>query len=153
MLAAMARRLSRRTLIRDGALAFGAAAVGGGALGELSAAATRSRPSAAALRELARQTSGPVLTPASSRYASASRVAQGAVRPRPAAVVQARDVRDVQATLRWGARRDVQIVPRSGGHGFAGWAGGDPSTVVVDLSRLRQVGVDGGEAVVGPARS
>ncbi|WP_320671309.1 FAD-dependent oxidoreductase [Patulibacter defluvii] len=143
----MVDRRSRRTLLREGA-ALTVAAAGGALLADGATAA--GRPSPAALRELARRTRGPVVTPGSSRYAAARRIAQGAYAPRPAAVVQARDAADVAATLRWGAERDVRVVPRSGGHGFAGWAGGDPASVVVDLGRLRHVGIADGQAVVGP---
>lgn len=128
---------------------LGAAALGGSLLARGASAASGGGPSRAALRELARRTSGPVITPGAAGYAAARRIAQGAYAPRPAAVVQARGAADVAAVLRWGAERDVRIVPRSGGHGFAGWSGGDPSSVVVDLSRLRHVGVSGGQAVIG----
>lgn len=133
------------------ATAAGVAAVTGEALPGPARAATRvaGGPSASALRELARRVSGPVLTPRSAGYDAARRLAQGAYSPRPAAVVRARGVDDVRATLRWAAQRDVRVVARSGGHGFAGWAGGDPGTVVVDLSRLRSTAVEGGRAVVG----
>jgi FAD/FMN-containing dehydrogenase len=98
------------------------------------------------LRRLAREVRGPVLTPRTSaalvfneRYASV----------RPLAVVQAVDAADVQACVRWAARRGVRITARSGGHSYAGY-----STVrdglVVDLRRLDRVSLSGRTVTAGP---
>ena len=59
---------------------------------------------------------------------------------RPQAVVQVLDTRDVQAVVNWANRFGVRITARSGGHSYAGYStiGGG---VVVDLSRLRGIGV------------
>jgi FAD/FMN-containing dehydrogenase len=67
---------------------------------------------------------------------------------RPDAVVKVRDTRDVQAVLRWADRFDVRVVPRSGGHSYAGYST-TATGVVVDLSRLRGVRVANGRATVG----
>jgi FAD/FMN-containing dehydrogenase len=67
---------------------------------------------------------------------------------RPQAIVQVLDTRDVQAVVRWATRYGVRIVARSGGHSYAGYStisGG----VVVDLTRLRGIGVSNGRATVG----
>ena len=140
---------TRRELLRDAGIAAGGLALLGASAPPAGAADGFAAPTAAALRELARRVAGTVVTPRAAGYDRARRLAQGAYAPRPAAVVLARGVADVQATARWAAERDVRLVARSGGHGFAGWAGGDPRTVVLDLGRLRAVGVQDGLAVVG----
>ncbi len=105
-----------------------------------------------ALRELAHRTRGPLLRPRSAGYPAAARVYNerfdGAT---PDAVLQPLDTRDVQAALRWAERHDVRLVPRSGGHSYAGYSTAD-SGVVVDLRRLRAIAVHpgGGRATVAP---
>jgi FAD/FMN-containing dehydrogenase len=67
---------------------------------------------------------------------------------RPQAVVRALDTRDVQAVVRWANRFGVRIVPRSGGHSYAGYSTTSHG-VVVDLSRMRGIRLHGGKATVG----
>jgi FAD/FMN-containing dehydrogenase len=123
----------------------------GGAFGlavpfDLLAAPTISRQAARALRSAVR---GPVYFPRSPRYAAERLVYNtrydGA---RPDAVVQPLDTRDVQAIVRWADRFGVRIVPRSGGHSYAGYSTTSDG-VVVDLGRMRGIRVSNGHAVVG----
>ena len=93
----------------------------------------------AAVRELARTVRGPVLVPGGAGFAGARRLYDPAfdgVRPR--AVLVAAGDEDVEAAVRWAARREIRITARSGGHSYGGY-----STVrdglVVDLSRRRTV--------------
>jgi hypothetical protein len=139
------RTLDRRRLLANAA----GAVVAGSALGRL-ADALAAGPDPRVV-ELARLVSGPVLVPGSPGY--------GAARPvynerfdavRPLAVVRVNDVKDVQAVVRWAQRTGVSIVPRSGGHSYAGWSTG--TGVVVDLGRLRGIRVEGRSAVVGAGR-
>src|SRR5918996_5740939 len=67
---------------------------------------------------------------------------------RPDAVVQPLDTRDVQAVVRWADRFGVRLVPRSGGHGYAGYST-TANGVVVDLRRLRGIRIANGRATVG----
>ena len=105
-----------------------------------------SKPAARALRSAVR---GRVYFPRSPGYNSARLVYNlrydGA---RPEAVVQPRDTRDVAAVLRWANRFKVRVVPRSGGHSYAGYST-TSSGVVVDLSRISGVRVSNGRATVG----
>ena len=97
------------------------------------------------IRELNRLVRGPVLVPAdSSELVWNARFEH----VRPLAVVRPRDARDVQAVVRWARRRHVRVIPRSGGHSYGGYSTG--AGVVVDLSSLRGVHVDGRTAVIGP---
>lgn len=98
------------------------------------------------LRRLAREVRGPVLTPRSSaalvfneRYADV----------RPLAVVQPVDAADVQACVRWAARRGVKITARSGGHSYAGYSTARDG-LVVDLRRLQRVSLSGRTVTAGP---
>jgi FAD/FMN-containing dehydrogenase len=67
---------------------------------------------------------------------------------RPDAVVQPLDTRDVQAVVRWAGRFGIRLVPRSGGHSYAGYST-TANGVVVDLGRLRGIRVANGRATVG----
>lgn len=100
------------------------------------------------VRELRGLVSGPVLAAGSAAYDAARLVYNERFDGvHPLAVVRPTGVADVQAVVRWAARRGVAIVPRSGGHSYGGYSTG--SGVVVDLSPLAGVRVEGGTAVVG----
>ncbi|WP_373058617.1 FAD-binding oxidoreductase [Gemmatimonas sp.] len=74
----------------------------------------------------------------------------GIARCVPAAVAVPADVDDVPALMRWSKREGVALMPRGSGSGMAGGAVGPG--VIVDLSRLREVGrvdVDGRRIRVG----
>ena len=105
-----------------------------------------SKRAARALRSAAR---GRVYFPRSPGYNAARLVYNlrydGA---RPEAVVQPLDTRDVAAVVRWSNRFNVHLVPRSGGHSYAGYST-TSSGVVVDLSRISGVRVSNGRATVG----
>ena len=70
---------------------------------------------------------------------------------RPLAIVEAADSSDVQAAVRWAGRRDVRVVPRSGGHSYAGYSTGN-GVLVLELKRLSKVAFDRGSgiATIGP---
>jgi hypothetical protein len=53
---------------------------------------------------------------------------------RPAAVVSVAGVEDVRVAIRWARDHGVDIVPRSGGHSFAGFSVNDG--LVIDMSRM-----------------
>ncbi len=138
------RSLDRRELFARAAGAVIAGSVVGRLAGE-AAAAVGTDPR---LRELQRLVSGPVLGPRSSAYETARLVYNERFDGvRPFAVVRPASVADVQALARWTQKTGVAIVPRSGGHSYAGYSTG--SGVVVDLSGLRGIRVEGRSAVVG----
>jgi FAD binding domain/Berberine and berberine like len=115
----------------------------------LDALATPSALSKRAARALRSAVKGRVLFPRSPGYSSARLVYNlrynGA---RPEAVVQVENTADVAAVVKWANRFDVSIVARSGGHSYAGYST-TSNGVVVDLSKLRGVGVSNGRATVG----
>jgi FAD/FMN-containing dehydrogenase len=134
--------LDRRELL---ARAAGAIVAGGifGRPATWAAAATDPR-----VRELRQLVSGPVLAPGSVAYEQARVVYNerfdGA---HPLAVVKPAHVADVQAVVRWAQRRGVAIIPRSGGHSYAGYSTG--SGVVVDLASLDSIQLDAQTFAVG----
>jgi FAD/FMN-containing dehydrogenase len=104
-----------------------------------------------ALRALRAAVRGPVLLPRTPGYGRARLVFNRRFDGiRPDALVQPLDTRDVQAVVRWAGRFDVNLVPRSGGHSYAGYSTTGRG-VVVDLRRLHGVRLSGGRASVGPA--
>jgi FAD/FMN-containing dehydrogenase len=113
---------------------------------DATAAPALTKRQARALRSAVR---GPVFFPRTPGY-NAERLVYNTrydgIRPR--AVVRALDTRDVQAVVRWAGRFGVPIVPRSGGHSYAGYST-TAAGVVVDLSRLNRVRVANGRATVG----
>jgi FAD/FMN-containing dehydrogenase len=95
-------------------------------------------------RALRRDVRGPVLLPKTPGYGRARLVFNSRFDGRlPAAVVQPRDTRDVRAVVRWADRFDARLVPRSGGHSYAGYSAG-ARAVVVDLRRIRGIRVNAG---------
>jgi FAD/FMN-containing dehydrogenase len=101
------------------------------------------------LKSLAAAVRGPVLERGASGYGSA-RLEYDSLYDaiRPLAVVQPLDAADVAAVVRWAAKTGVHIVPRSGGHSYGGYST-VADGVVVDLARLKGVGVVQGRALVG----
>jgi len=138
--------LDRREFLAGAAAGALAVALPGESLADLVAGPSLSRRAARALRSAVK---GPVLLPRTPGYNSARLVYNlrydGA---RPDAVVQPVGTHDVAAVVRWADRFDVRVVPRSGGHSYAGYS--TTSTgVVVDLSRMNGVRVSNGLATVG----
>lgn len=114
------------------------------------AAVAASRGLGTALDELRAEVPG--VHTSAERCASA-RTDQSGWQPagRPAAVVAARGVQDVQATLRWASAHRVAIVPRGAGTGLAGGASAGDGTVVLDLTgldRILEIRPEDGLAVV-----
>jgi FAD/FMN-containing dehydrogenase len=136
--------LDRREFL---AVAAGGALVGAVPL-DLVAAQSRGllRPAVRALRAAVR---GRVYLPRTPGYNAARLVYNTRYDGiRPEAVVRPRDTRDVAALVRWANRFDVRLVPRAGGHSYAGYSTTSRG-VVVDLSRMRGVRVANGRATVG----
>lgn len=134
--------LDRRQLLQRGALGAVAATLplDGAACADIPRRAAR------ALREAVR---GPVFFPRSPGYGAHRRVYNSRFdHLRPRAVVQPLDGRDVRALVRWARRFGVRLVARSGGHGYGGYSTTEDG-VVVDLSRMRGIGVAAGRVTVG----
>jgi hypothetical protein len=66
----------------------------------------------------------------------------------PQAIVYCESSDDVQKTVRWAQKHAIRIVPRCGGHSYAGYSTTSRG-VVVDVSRMNRVHVSAGLATVG----
>ncbi len=138
---------TRRHFIRR--TAFAAAALSGSAL-NLSAGASpvfethehnATPPDRSAIRKLASQLTGRVITADSSEYESARLVFNRAFDQRPAVIVRCGNPSDVARALDFAQRHQLPLAVRGGGHSRAGFgvcAGG----MVIDLSPMQQVTVD-----------
>jgi FAD/FMN-containing dehydrogenase len=92
---------------------------------------------------------GDLLTPASSCYDAARRPAMARYRDvRPRAVVQCASTRDVARTIAYAQDTGTHVVPRGGGHCFAGRS--STEGLLLDLGRLDAIAVDAdGRASIG----
>jgi FAD/FMN-containing dehydrogenase len=87
------------------------------------------------------QIAGSVLSPSDATYDEARRVHNGLIDRRPALVVRCHGTADVQAAVRFGRERGLEIAVRGGGHNVAGNAVCDGG-LMIDLSAMRGVHVD-----------
>jgi FAD/FMN-containing dehydrogenase len=146
--------------------AFGAAAASvalGGCGGTARAASTESRASTATSpgrrpphltkpsKSLAQSIRGPVITPGSPGYASASHVYNETFDwVKPQAIARPLNAADVQSAVRWAVSAGAPLRARSGGHSYAGYSTVS-NGVVLDLRNLNSVTVDraSGTATIG----
>jgi FAD/FMN-containing dehydrogenase len=111
---------------------------------------------AMAIDQLERSFAGEIVTPDSAGYDDARRVWNAVFDRRPALVVRPTSVSDVQAAIRYGRDRDLEIAVRGGGHSAVGHSTSDGG-LVIDLARMNDVSVDpsrrlartGGGALMG----
>jgi FAD/FMN-containing dehydrogenase len=87
------------------------------------------------------QLAGSILAPSDAAYDDARRVHNGLIDRRPALVVRCQGTADVQAAVRFGRERGLEIAVRGGGHNVAGNAVCDGG-LMIDLSPMRAVHVD-----------
>jgi FAD/FMN-containing dehydrogenase len=92
-------------------------------------------------RALADQLRGRSIRPGDQDYDTARAVWNGMIDHRPALIVQCADVGDVIATVSYARNHHLPLTVRGGGHNVSGNAVAEGS-VVVDLSRMRDVEVD-----------
>ncbi len=90
---------------------------------------------------------GPLIEPGDARYDEARTIYNTIHDRRPAAVVQAVDVADVLATVRFAGEQRLPLAVRGGSHGIAGFASTDDG-LVLDLGRMRGIRVDPETATV-----
>ena len=106
-------------------------------------------PTAAELRELEREFRGRILTPGEPGYAQARLVFDTVFdNVHPRAVAYCESLEDVERVVRWAGKNDIRIVPRCGGHSYAGYSTVQRG-VVVDVTRIEQITVGQGVATVG----
>jgi hypothetical protein len=101
---------------------------------------------AAAIRKLASQISGHVITPETPDYESARLVFNRAFDRRPALIVRCAGAPDVAHALEFAQNQNLPLAVRGGGHNRAGFSVCDGG-VVIDLSGMNRVEVDAGKRV------
>ncbi|UWE13003.1 FAD-binding oxidoreductase [Actinacidiphila bryophytorum] len=108
-------------------------------------------PSDADWQRLAGSVGGRVLRPGDRGFHSSSApFNKRHTRDVPAGVLAAADVADVRRAVDWARETGTRIVPRGGGHSYAGYSAVG-SGLVVDLRALGQVSVDGSTGLVTAA--
>jgi hypothetical protein len=95
----------------------------------------------AAVRKLASEITGHVITPDASDYESARLVSNRAYDRHPALIVRSASPSDVARTLDFAQRQSLPLAVRAGGHSAAGYGVCDGG-VVLDLSGMKQIEVD-----------
>jgi hypothetical protein len=101
---------------------------------------------AAAIRKLASQISGHVITPETPDYESARLIFNRAFDRRPALIVRCAGGPDVVRALEFAQNQNLPLAVRGGGHNRAGFSVCDGG-VVIDLSGMNRVEVDAGKRV------
>jgi len=102
------------------------------------------------LVELAQLVQGTVVKPADAAYDTARRLYSPRYDAiRPGAIVFCETAQDVWRTVRWSRRHSIRIVPRAGGHSYAGYS--TCKGVVVDVTRMSGITVNhtAGTATIG----
>ena len=98
---------------------------------------------------LAHALDGDVVRPGTAQYTTARQLWDSRFDSlHPRAIANCANATDVQRTIRWGQKYGIRIVPRSGGHSYAGYSSGN-GVVVADVSRLDRITATDGTATVG----
>ena len=97
------------------------------------------------LEELRSALTGDVLAPADREYERARLCFNLLVDRRPTGIARCLDAKDVATALAFAQANDLEIAVRGGGHNPAGHCAVDDG-LVIDLSRMRNVEVDPGDA-------
>jgi len=98
-------------------------------------------PLDAAIRRLASEITGHVITPEASDYESSRLVENRAFDRHPALIVRVANSSDVARVLDFGQKQNLPLAVRAGGHSAAGFGVCDGG-VVIDLSGMKRVEVD-----------
>jgi FAD/FMN-containing dehydrogenase len=92
---------------------------------------------------------GSVIRPGNSQYENIHPVFNSRFDAiKPAAVVRCANAQDVQQALAFAKTNNYALVPRSGGHGYAGYSTSDGG-MVLDLGQMDSISVGDGIAIVG----
>ena len=137
----MAKRITRRELLKLGAIAGAALSVPfihhryANAAGEIDPAVTRSFGSGL---------KGRLIVPGDVEYNSARRVWNWRYDEHPAMIAQCAVTDDVRRSVEFARKRHLRAAIRSGGHSFSGYSTCDGG-LVIDLSPMKRVQVESGK--------
>jgi FAD/FMN-containing dehydrogenase len=98
------------------------------------------------IEELRSSVAGPVLTPVDDGYEAARRCYNALVDRRPAVIVRCSSAEDIASAFDFARANELEVAVRGGGHNPAGHCVLDGG-LVIDLSSLRRVEVDGDRRV------
>ncbi|MFG2793847.1 FAD-binding oxidoreductase [Streptomyces sp. NPDC048419] len=156
--------MERRTFIGGGAAALAAVATackGGAADADTSSSSSSSSSTGTSVRStgalaapanwtaLAHDLDGTLIRPGEGDWAAARQLYNTRFDGlKPAAVAYAAHTDDIRTTLAYARAHHIQVAIRNGGHSYAGWSSGN-GKLILDVSRLKQIRVSGGQAVVG----
>jgi hypothetical protein len=154
--------MQRRTFIGGGAAAIAAVATaackGGGsanattgsASSDMSGTSIRSAAAAPAnWTALARDLDGTLVRPGEANWTTAHQLYNTRFDGlKPAAVAYVAHADDIRTTMAYARAHGIKIAIRNGGHSYAGWSSGN-GKLILDVSKLKQIRVSGGQAVVG----
>jgi hypothetical protein len=157
----MTRRISRRELLKQGALATAAIASApldalafmkkrhGGVMGAADGAATIAQIPPAAIQQFSASLRGRLMLPGSAAYESA-RAVYASYQPsnkRPALIVSCSLAADVAAAIEFARRYELPASVRGGGHDVLGASVCDGG-LVIDLSEMKRVRSDPNRGIV-----
>jgi hypothetical protein len=132
--------ITRRALLQGTAAATGLAAIAGPAA-VWGLAETASAASASQFDDLGEMLRGELVTPASASYDALSRVWNGMIDRRPAAIAQCTGVADVMTVVKYARDNEIPVTVRGGGHHVAGKSVRD-GAIVIDLAPMQGVQVE-----------
>ena len=131
------RKVTRREFVQEAA--FGAAALGAWPAKWLGDGRTqKAAVDPEAIRKLAGQIRGRVITPEAAEYETARLVFNRAFDTRPAAIVRCSGAPDVARVLEFVQKQNLPLAVRTGGHNRAGLTACEGG-VVMDLSPMNRV--------------
>jgi FAD/FMN-containing dehydrogenase len=136
----MADYCTRRELLKTGALAGAALALGMSAL-PFGFAAERPRIDPELLKKLGRSLKGRMIVAGDTEYETARRVWNFRIDRHPAAIIRCADGEDVSRCVDFARRHGVAASVRSGGHSQAGLSVCDGG-IVIDLSQMKKIEID-----------
>lgn len=141
--------MDRRKFLAVSLTSTALSACGGGSSGSVASSNSSSVSSESSVwAQFAAQLSGSVVRPGQNDYESLHRVYNTRFdHIKPVAVVRCTTVQDVQATLSFARTQQLAIVPRSGGHGYAGYS--TTEGIVLDLGQMNSIQVGPGTATIG----
>ena len=135
------RQFVRRTAVAAAAL-YGPAKAPAGVRRIFGISEQNSAPlDAPAIRKLASEIVGHVITPEASDYESSRLVENRAYDRHPALIVRCASASDVARALEFGQKQNLPLAARAGGHNAAGY-GVCNGGLVIDLSGMKRVEID-----------